>query len=372
MSGCARWSTTRKRVQKKKKHAVTWYGKGSKIKCVSMHKRGRKFKGQTQAENYMKTRKKRAAGVKDIGAEIARVLNRRMVALTGDTDAQCQLLFSLMDVLRKEEQSVEDLITTEMKCEPDKVPIYLQRELIHTDLFKNEYTCEECEKDSLIYEDGRKVCEDCGLQTTDYVGDYYTQNTYACHANGEKRRATAGEGSSSLENKHIYDRMSNFKTQLRQLQGQGESKLDPNILTYLLNASKWIKKDKIDCEWICTQLKKCKGGKHIPDRQRLAKIVSGGQYKPPDLGHEIVQQLLGDFEKLCISYDSWISHEGKHSARKNFMSYSFVVYQLLCRYNLRKHTKDLRMIKNPDRLQEQVALWKVVGRQAGFDFYYLN
>ena len=359
-------STTHAKQTMKKKRTLLTYGKASKIKCISMQKRGRKWNGQNKAEEYVRHIYKNTTNP---ALEITRIMNSRLIELSDSTQDQCDLLFSLMDILKKETQGIEDVIKTELICYPDRVPEYTKRSYTLQKLYhKGEYWCEECEQDTVVYDGlGRKVCNECGLQKTDYIGEYFTTQAYTQHADGSSKDDVNSQGSHSLQHKHIYDRMSNFKAQLRQLQGECVSALDEKVMRHMHQAALWVDKKNIDCQWVIKELKKIKAGKYIPQRQRIAAIVSGGAYTPPQLPPLIVEQLLHDFETLCKAYDKWIGQA--KTKRKNFISYPFVVYQLLCRHNFQKYTGDLRLIKNTKRLEEQARVWQELAGETAFDFF---
>ena len=332
----------------------------STIKCIVNKSHVKKSlrrdpKGEGARRKYRKTITSANAGSASITTRIATMCRQRLQDLQDMPDKQARIAFHLMKITKQQTHTINDLIQTTYMCYPERLPTNTLRRLLLEKIALDPETCTLCAglqiKDLLT---NRYSCTRCGTQCAE------DSNIIDNLKNSINDHATPGY---SLVQKHMYDRMNNFKNALNDLQGKGETKIEPECITKLRERcpTTITLPSKI-----MTELKKLKQGKYIPIRYRLAALISA--YKPIVLQLEELTAMKRMFARVCDVFDKLKNSDVLVFQRKNFMSYQYVLYQLLRECGAKGGRTYIKLPSGEKCKADHDAMWKHVCRDCGWVF----
>jgi hypothetical protein len=324
----------------------------STIKCienkshVSKHLI-RKAKGEGARQKYRKSITTTSAGNDCTRTRIVTMCRQKIKDLAGMPDEQARVVFHLMSVTKQTTLDTDDLIRTTHLCYPERLPTNTTRRLLLESIGLDPETCTFCGslqvKDELT---NRYSCTHCG-----------TQSAEDSHIIGNLRNSIndAAVPGYSLVLKHQYDRMNNFKNILNDLRGLGETKIAGGCVDKL----RALCPNKVTTPaQIMKALKEIKMGKYIPMRYRLAAMIS--DYKPIVLELDVLTAMKRTFATVCNVFDRLKNKGVAVFQRKNFMSYQYVLYQLLRECGARGGRTYIKLPSGKGCQRDHDIMWKHV------------
>jgi len=266
----------------------------------------------------------------------------------------------------------EDKEDREDKYEPDK--FFITRDGTNRGKICQEYV-KECLGDgyslstkSSEYEINQELtCRACGVEKLTNPRESYA----SCPNCGEiskyqDTQNNKGEYSEEVEvlSPFAYKRINHFKEWISTLIGREGSGPPQEVIDELLRE---LKKDKVETREEVTEerikgyLKKLKHAKlyeHIPSI--IFKICG---VPPPQISPRLEAKLIEMFQQIQTPFE-------KHSppARKNFLSYSFVIHKFLELLGQKQLLDKLPLLKSREKLYQQDLIWKNVCREKSWRF----
>jgi hypothetical protein len=257
---------------------------------------------------------------------------------------------------RKKEHSIIEGVTSR-KCAPKKkiYQEYLERiEDINTDLkyeyIKNSY-CSYCNS-SNIYNDStasHDICMDCGRMI--YV--LGMEMTYKDeHELSEKTI------------NYSYKRSNHFQEWLNQLQATESTNIPPEVLDSLRSEFKKMKiknLKEITHTKVRSLLKKLRMNRYYEHVPYISNILNG--IPPMQMPALLQEKLKNMFNEIQIPFD-------KHcpSDRKNFLSYSYVLYKFCELLSEDEYLVYFPLLKSREKLYTQDIIWKRICKELKWEF----
>ena len=155
---------------------------------------------------------------------------------------------------------------------------------------------------------------------------------------------------------YSYKRENHFNEWLSQFQAQETTTIPPEVIEQLRNELKKIKVkvlDEITHARVRTLLKKLKLNKFYEHVPYITNIISG--VKPPSMPQELEERLRIMFKDIQKPFDDNCPPE-----RKNFLSYSYVLYKFCELLSEDKYLKYFPLLKSKEKLYQQDVIWKKI------------
>jgi len=213
-------------------------------------------------------------------------------------------------------------------------------------------TCPNCEDSIVIHfpEAGELVCQSCGLILARLISEELTYR--------EEQ-----ETSEKIIN-YSYKRENHFSEWLSQFQANETTNIPSEVIEQLRNELKKIKIKKLDeitharVRGLLKKLKKNKYYEHVP---YIANILSGIQ--PPKMPLELEERLRIMFKDIQKPFDDNCPKE-----RKNFLSYSYVLYKFCELLSEDKYLQYFPLLKSKEKLYQQDLIWKKICEDLSWEF----
>jgi predicted DNA-binding transcriptional regulator len=209
---------------------------------------------------------------------------------------------------------------------------------------KKSETCPNC-VDSTVYhftDTSDLVCEECGLIIASLISEELTYR--------EEQ-----ETSEKIVN-YSYKRENHFNEWLSQFQAQETTNIPPEVIEQLRNELKKIKVktvDEITHARVRSLLKKLKLNKYYEHVPYITNILSG--ISPPKMPQELEERLRIMFKDIQKPFD-----KNCPSERKNFLSYSYVLYKFCELLSEDSYLKYFPLLKSKEKLYQQDVIWKKI------------
>ena len=184
------------------------------------------------------------------------------------------------------------------------------------------------------------VCESCGL-------------IIACLISEELTYREEQETSEKIVN-YSYKRENHFNEWLSQFQAQETTNIPTEVIEQLRNELKKIKiktVEEITHARVRSLLKKLKLNKYYEHVPYITNILSG--LSPPKMPQELEEKLRIMFKDIQKPFDDNCPTE-----RKNFLSYSYVLYKFCELLSEDKYLKYFPLLKSKEKLYQQDVIWK--------------
>ena len=161
-----------------------------------------------------------------------------------------------------------------------------------------------------------------------------------------------------------YKRINHFNEWIAQFQGKETTDIPNDIYVDVLNE---IKKDKnmnmndIKAKHIREILKKLKYNKYYENIPNIINTITGK--KIPIISREYEQILRTMFKEIQLPFM-------KHcpETRKNFLSYSYVLYKFCELLELDDYLEHFSLLKSREKLQQQDIIWKNICNELQWEF----
>lgn len=185
-------------------------------------------------------------------------------------------------------------------------------------------------KDFEIVDKRLYYCLKCGTQIKEHIGN---RSTYK-----DTERA-------NVSNKYKYTRMIHFKNCLKQYQGKQKTRISPQCLIDVISqlSINGIQKDMINPQHVRIALQETGQSDQYENFVLIWSMITHRDC--PDISY-LEDIIIQDFQVLERTYNEII---GTKEERSSFMSYPYVLYQLLLRRNYKCDLNFFNMLKS-DRI----------------------
>jgi ribosomal protein S27AE len=186
------------------------------------------------------------------------------------------------------------------------------------------------------------VCDKCGMIIATIISEELTYR--------EEQ-----ETSEKIVN-YSYKRENHFNEWLSQFQAQETTHIPPEVIEQLRNELKKIKikaVEEITHARVRSLLKKLKLNKYYEHVPYITNILSG--ISPPKMPQEVEEKLRIMFKDIQKPFD-----DNCPSERKNFLSYSYVLYKFCELLSEDSYLKYFPLLKSKEKLYQQDVIWKKI------------
>jgi|TARA_R100000908_G_scaffold117_1_gene39 uncharacterized Zn finger protein (UPF0148 family) len=219
-------------------------------------------------------------------------------------------------------------------------------------LAKNPEKCPNC-VDSILFHftnTGDLVCQGCGLIISTLISEELTYR--------EEQ-----ETSEKIVN-YSYKRENHFNEWLSQFQAQETTNIPLEVIDQLKNELKKIKIKKVEeitHARVRSLLKKLKLNKYYEHVPYITNILSG--ISPPKMPQELEERLRIMFKDIQKPFD-----DNCPSERKNFLSYSYVLYKFCELLSEDKYLKYFPLLKSKEKLYHQDLIWNKICKTLQWEY----
>ena len=209
---------------------------------------------------------------------------------------------------------------------------------------KKKENCRTCQSSNVFHfhDTSDLVCDGCGRIIATLISEELTYR--------EEQ-----ETSEKIVN-YSYKRENHFNEWLSQFQAQETTTIPPEVIDQLRNELKKMKikaLSEITHARVRTLLKKLKLNKYYEHVPYIANIMSG--IKPPSMPQELEERLRIMFKDIQKPFDDNCPTE-----RKNFLSYSYVLYKFCELLSEDSYLKYFPLLKSKEKLYQQDVIWKKI------------
>jgi ribosomal protein S27AE/predicted DNA-binding transcriptional regulator len=186
------------------------------------------------------------------------------------------------------------------------------------------------------------VCDKCGMIIATIISEELTYR--------EEQ-----ETSEKIVN-YSYKRENHFNEWLSQFQAQETTHIPTEVIEQLRNELKKIKikvVEEITHARVRSLLKKLKLNKYYEHVPYITNILSG--ISPPKMPQEVEEKLRIMFKDIQKPFD-----DNCPSERKNFLSYSYVLYKFCELLSEDSYLKYFPLLKSKEKLYQQDVIWKKI------------
>lgn len=280
------------------------------------------------------------------------------------TDYMLKCVPYIKEYTKKEENVQKNTIDNIFNSKTKKVG--LQKKKILNDYLENvenksvkrekrnkneEYSCTECGSSNTYIDDERaeQICMQCGLS---------------------KNIILEGILSFKEEQEHekvfnyFYKRENHFNEWLNQFQARETTNIPEDVIDQIRSEFKKnrIKNlDEITHAKVKAILKKLKHNKYYEHVPYITNLLNG--IRPPTMTQELEDKLRLMFNEIQSPFD-------KHcpSERKNFLSYSYVLYKFCELLSEDDYLKCFPLLKSKEKLYQQDVIWKKICTELQWEF----
>ncbi len=201
------------------------------------------------------------------------------------------------------------------------------------------------------------VCSNCGL-----VAILNEQNLAAPSKNLSYTRSI------STSKAYSYRRLNHLREFIRQITGRTAMSLPSEKISLV---KKELKKRTlplsfVDAECVRKVLKKLKLSSYYEQSSALAKYLNPS-LDLPDISPEYEEKLAIQF--ICLEKPFEQIRDEIDSNRKNFLSYSFILYRLNQLNNREDLNNKLKLLKSVRLLNKQNLFWKAITKKLGWKYW---
>jgi hypothetical protein len=213
-------------------------------------------------------------------------------------------------------------------------------------------TCQTCPDSNIIHihDTSDLVCDGCGVVVAALISEELTYK--------EEQ-----ETSEKVVN-YSYKRENHFNEWLSQFQAQEMTTIPPEVIEQLRAELKKIKiknLEDITHAKVRGLLKKLRLNKYYEHVPYITNILSG--IKPPNMPQELEEYLRIMFKDIQKPFD-----ENCPTERKNFLSYSYVLYKFCELLGEDDYLQYFPLLKSKEKLYQQDVIWKKICRDLKWEF----
>ena len=230
--------------------------------------------------------------------------------------------------------------------------IVVEKQNIPRKIVKTMDRCETCPDSNLLHfhDTSDLVCDSCGA-------------IIACLISEELTYREEQETSEKVVN-YSYKRENHFNEWLSQFQAQELTNIPEEVIEQLRSELKKIKIKKLEdithvkIRGLLKKLKLNKYYEHVP---YITNILNG--IKPPNMPQELEECLRMMFKDIQKPFDTHCPAE-----RKNFLSYSYVLYKFCELLSEDEYLKYFPLLKSKEKLYQQDVIWKMICQDLKWEF----
>ena len=209
-------------------------------------------------------------------------------------------------------------------------------------------TCPSCDSDEIVVKSDCYTCKICG-RTEDFVGENQTYKE---------------EQARDWKSDYPYSRENHFREWVNQFQGRESTCIPEDILTqirYEFKKMRVTKLEDITQEGVRRILKKLKLNKYYEHAPFITAHITG--VPPPQIEEDMEDQLIQMFKVIQAPFQA-----NKPSSRKNFLSYSYVLYKFFELMGHDEFLPFLQLLKSQEKLRQCDNIWKLMCRDLEWEF----
>ena len=212
--------------------------------------------------------------------------------------------------------------------------------------------CETCPYSNLVHfhDTSDLVCDSCGAIIATLISEELTYK--------EEQ-----ETSEKVVN-YSYKRENHFNEWLSQFQAQEMTTIPPEVIEQLRSELKKMKiknLEDITHTKVRGLLKKLRLNKYYEHVPYITNILSG--IKPPNMPQELEEYLRIMFKDIQKPFD-----ENCPTERKNFLSYSYVLYKFCELLSEDEYLQYFPLLKSKEKLYQQDVIWKKICHDLKWEF----
>ena len=212
--------------------------------------------------------------------------------------------------------------------------------------------CPNCPESNLLHfhDTSDLVCDECGVVVASLISEELTYR--------EEQ-----ETSEKIVN-YSYKRENHFNEWLSQFQAQETTTIPPEVMDQLRGELKKMKIKKVEdithakVRGLLKKLRLNKYYEHVPF---ITNILSG--IKPPKMPQELEETLRIMFKDIQKPFD-----ENCPAERKNFLSYSYVLYKFCELLGEDEYLQYFPLLKSKEKLYQQDIIWRSVCSSLRWEF----
>ena len=261
---------------------------------------------------------------------------------------QCMPYMNQYTIDSKQESSTDNIFNCKETVGLQRKDIFndylIDVEKVNVDrpIIKKSEECPNCPGSTVYHlrDTSDLVCESCGL-------------IIACLISEELTYREEQETSEKIVN-YSYKRENHFNEWLSQFQAQETTNIPTEVIEQLRNELKKIKikiVEEITHARVRSLLKKLKLNKYYEHVPYITNILSC--LSPPKMPQELEEKLRIMFKDIQKPFDDNCPTE-----RKNFLSYSYVLYKFCELLSEDKYLKYFPLLKSKEKLYQQDVIWK--------------
>jgi hypothetical protein len=209
--------------------------------------------------------------------------------------------------------------------------------------------CKECNQELILdAEKSDLICTNCG-RTYVHMGEELTYKEEQEH---------------EIIFNYSYKRENHFNEWIVQLQAQESVNIPPDLIEKLrseFKKQKVISLDDITHSKIRTALKKLKYHKYYEHIPYIITLLTGK--KPLNITNELEEKLRQMFKLIQEPFD-----RNCPSSRKNFLSYSYVLYKFFELLEEDDFLPYFTLLKSKEKLYQQDVIWKKICKDLQWEF----
>ena len=253
---------------------------------------------------------------------------------------------TILDALNNKSETVNNLNTDKSQLVDEYLSLTDKKHIKKTSK-ENLEICKECNtKLTCLQHEAILVCENCGYQETLLV---------------EQNRPILKQNTKDTSH-FSYKRINHFREWCNQVQGKESTDIPDDIFEKILGE---IKKEKIEDTKKITYTKM----REILKRLRINKYYEHINYILNRINGLPTPQFSAELEeKLCIMFRDIQGPFLKHCPkdRKNFLSYSYVLYKFFQILGLNEYLKYFPLLKSREKLYLQDQIWKKICEELNY------
>jgi len=253
---------------------------------------------------------------------------------------------TILDALNNKNETVNNLNTDKSQLVDEYLSLTDKKHIKKTSK-ENLEICKECDtKLTCLQHEAILVCEKCGYQETLLV---------------EQNRPILKQNTKDTSH-FSYKRINHFREWCNQVQGKESTDIPDDIFEKILGE---IKKEKIIDTKKITYTKM----REILKRLRINKYYEHINYILNRINGLPTPQFSAELEeKLCIMFRDIQGPFLKHCPkdRKNFLSYSYVLYKFFQILGLNEYLKYFPLLKSREKLYLQDQIWKKICEELNY------
>ena len=254
---------------------------------------------------------------------------------------------TVLDALNNKNNNNQNISNTDKSTLVDEYLSLTNKQYIKKINKEDIEICKECKSNlTCLQHEAIMVCENCGYQELLLV---------------EQNRPILKQNAKDTSH-FSYKRINHFREWCNQVQGKESTDIPDEIFEKILNE---IKKEKIIDTKTITYGKM----REILKRLRINKYYEHINYILNRINGIPTPQFSPELEdKLCIMFRDIQAPFLKHCPkdRKNFLSYSYVLYKFFQILGLNEYLKYFPLLKSREKLYLQDQIWKKICEELGY------